>query len=127
ALLRFFAALGRLLLGPRNGDAAFFGDELHRFGKLALLDVHDEVENVATLVAAEAVENLLDRRNRERRSFFLMKPAKTSAVSARFIRKKLRRSRFRRSSKFSTASAATRVATFSTSSWTSLVGSPSTA
>src|SRR5713226_2558166 len=43
ALLILFAFLRRTLLLPRNRDPAFFRDNLHSLGELALLHVHHEV------------------------------------------------------------------------------------
>src|SRR5713226_663431 len=84
-LLVFFPLLRRTLLLPRNGDAAFLRDDLHGLGKFALFHVHDEVVHVAALAAPEAIENLLDGRDRERWSLFLMKRAKPAKVFPRFL------------------------------------------
>ena len=85
ALLIFFALLAGAFFGPGNGDSAFFRDEPHRFGKLALFHFHDEVVDVAAFAAAETVEDLFDRRNGERWSFFLMKGTEPAEILARFF------------------------------------------
>ncbi len=88
ALLVFLPLFRRTLLLPRNGDPAFFRDHrdhLHGLGKFALLHVHHEVVHVAALAAPEAIENLLDGRDRERRSLFLVKRAKPAEIFPGFL------------------------------------------
>ncbi len=85
ALLVFFPLLWRALFLPRNSDPAFLRDNFHGLGKLALLHVHHEVVNVAALAAPEAIENLFDRRNGERRCLFLVKRAQSAEVFACFL------------------------------------------
>ena len=80
ALETFFAPFGRAFFWAWNGNPAFLRDEFHGLRKLALLHVHHEVVDVAALAAAEAVEDLFDRRNRERGGFFLMKRTKAAVV-----------------------------------------------
>src|SRR5215472_6687536 len=85
ALLIFFSLRGRALFGPRNGDSTLLSDDSHRFRELALLHIHHEVVDVASLAAAEAVKNLLDGGNRERWGLFLMERAESAEVLPRFL------------------------------------------
>ena len=57
-LLIFAALFRRTLARLWNGDATFFGDGAHRFGKSGFLQLHHEFEKVAARAAAEAVINL---------------------------------------------------------------------
>ncbi len=69
----------------RDWNAALFRDQLHSFGKFALLHSHDEVVDVAALAAPEAIENLFDRRNCEGRRLFLVKRTEPAEVLAGFF------------------------------------------
>src|SRR5208283_5750226 len=61
ALLILFAFFRGTLLRAWNRDAALLRDDAHRLGKLALLHLHHETENVSALATAETMENLLHR------------------------------------------------------------------
>ncbi len=80
ALLILLALLGRALLRPRHGDAAFFRDDAHRFRKRNLVHLHHEFENVAAYAAPKAVINLLYRMHGKRRRLFGMKRAQTAEI-----------------------------------------------
>src|SRR5207244_2654567 len=81
----FFALSWRALLGPWNGNPAFLRHELYGLRKLALFHVHHEVVDIAALAAPEAIKNLLDGRNCERGSLFLMKRAEAAEILAGFF------------------------------------------
>ena len=72
ALLRLSRLFRRGIRDFGHGDAEFFGDHAHGFGKSYVLDLLHEAEDVASGVAAEAVEELIAGMNGERRSFFLV-------------------------------------------------------
>ena len=69
---------GKLPFG--EGDATLLRDDLNGFGEADILDFLYEGENVARLVATEAMVKLAHRMHRERRCFFPVKGAKTSVV-----------------------------------------------
>ena len=58
----------------------FFCKVLQRLGVCEVLVLHDEIDRVANLSAAEAFEDLLRRRYGERRSLLVMKRAKTDII-----------------------------------------------
>src|SRR5216683_2881109 len=82
AALRAFR--GRTGLRFGNRYAALFRDQTQCVRKFAALHFHHEIENVSALAAAETVENMLDRGNRERRRLFLMERAKPAEILSRF-------------------------------------------
>src|ERR1700730_8935414 len=77
---------GRTWFWLGNRDAALFFDETQCVRKFAALHLHYKMENVAAFPAAEAIKNLLDRRNRKRRRFFLVERAKPAEILARFLK-----------------------------------------
>ena len=73
---------GERLARPRHGDAAFFGHRAHRLREIALVHLHHELENVAAGAAAEAVVDLLDGMDGERRRLFGVKWAQAGEILA---------------------------------------------
>ena len=69
--------------GLPNRHANLFRHLAERLRKRQILDEHHELEDVASHAAAETVEDLLDRMNRERRGFLLMERAQAHPVGAR--------------------------------------------
>ena len=67
------AALALLLLG--NGQIRALGEKTHRVGEGQVLLLHDEADDAAALLAAEAVIDLLVRRDGERARLFVVKGA----------------------------------------------------
>ena len=62
--------VGVRVFALRHRDAIAFGHQLERFEEADALDFHDELEQVATLAAAEAPVELMARMHGERRRFF---------------------------------------------------------
>ena len=77
ALLRLFRR-GEFPFGQR--DAAFLGDDFNGFRKADILNLLHEGEDIARLVAAEAMVELAHRMHGKRRRFFPVKGAKAGVV-----------------------------------------------
>ena len=71
---------GRSEFALREGDAAFLGDGADRFREADVFDFLDEGEDVAVLVAAEAVEELAAGVDAEGGGFFLVEGAEAVEV-----------------------------------------------
>ena len=76
------AALTLFLL--RDGHIRALGEKADRVGEGQVLLLHDEVDDAAALFAAEAVIDLLVRRDGERAGLFVVKGAETEVVRALF-------------------------------------------
>ncbi len=85
ALLQLAPLFRRAFPRPRDGDAAFIGDGLHRLHEFALVHLHDELENVSAHAAAEAVIDLLHRMNGKRRRFFGVERTEPGKVLSVFL------------------------------------------
>ena len=78
-----FAALAvGFVVRLRQLDAGPFGQQLDRLGIGAFFDIHDEMDDIAALVAAKAVIDLLGRRNAERRRIFSVKRTQAKKIAA---------------------------------------------
>ena len=73
---------GRALVLLRQGHIGALGEKLDGLGKAEALDVHDEIDDVAALFAAEAVVDLLVRRDGEGGRFFIVEGAQAEEVAA---------------------------------------------
>ncbi len=82
ALLIFFALLGRAFASAGDGNTAFLRNDANGFWKSHLFHFHNEFEDVAADLAAEAVIDLLDGMHREGRRFLRVKGAESGEVLA---------------------------------------------
>ena len=82
-LALFRAGVVRLLRQLHTGAV---GQKRHRLGEREILDLHDEADDAAALAAAEAVVDLLVRRDGERRRLFAVKRAEPEEVRPAFFR-----------------------------------------
>jgi hypothetical protein len=80
ALLILAALFGRAFTWRWDGDAAFFGDNANGFGERALFHLHDELEDVAADVAAEAMIDLAQWMDVEGRRFFGVERAESAKI-----------------------------------------------
>lgn len=78
AVLLGFFGRGEFAFG--EGDARFLRDGANRLGETDVLDFLDEGEDVAVLVAAEAIEELAAGVNAEGRSLLFMEGAEAGVV-----------------------------------------------
>ena len=82
--LAFFRAGVVRLLGQLHARAV--GQKGHRLREREILDLHDEADDAAALAAAEAVVDLLVRRDGKRRRLFAVKRAEPEEVRPAFFR-----------------------------------------
>ena len=75
-MLRLISAIVRDL------EARALCQKAHGVAVGEVLDLHDEIHHAAALMAAEAVENALLRRDGERRRLFAMEGAEAEQVAA---------------------------------------------
>ncbi len=84
SLLFFLALAPGFVIRFGNGDAGAFGQKPDRLRIRALLDVHDEMDDVAAFVTAETVVDLLGRRHGKRRRLLTMERTEAEIVAAAF-------------------------------------------
>ena len=87
-----FRSVGLFLRGERRAgivldlNSAPFCEEFHRLGKSDFLHLHDEFDNIAALMAAEAVIDIFFRRDRKRRRFFVVERAAAPPLVAPLLK-----------------------------------------
>ena len=86
-----------LLVGPavlpglRQGQAGLFRQKLHGLRKCHLFDVHDKMDDIAALMAAEAIVKLLVRIHGKRGRFFAMEWAAAPVAPAFLLQRHILR------------------------------------
>ena len=70
----------------RNGHAYAAGEKAHRVRVGEIFDLHDEIDDAAALAAAEAVVDLLVRRDGEGRRLFAVEGAESEQILSAFFR-----------------------------------------
>ena len=68
-------------------DVVFLCQVPERFGIREMLMLHDKVDGVASLAAAEALEDALGGRDGERRGLLVMKRTQSQVVDASFLQR----------------------------------------